>query len=184
MSLYTSIHGRFTHSCFWDVFFGPPKHVQTTRSPGLFNGSWWFLVQNEGEVLLVSFLLSVVFGFHLKRTKNFQLQKFLKILKILKNFSNTDLTGRLGEKIWAMLVLQGFCLASRWLWRTLEKTMKIVTRILMVVRSFRVRARWFENFENFLKWDPASSTTKMRPIPTILQEVRDSDPIDKCVTGL
>ena len=55
------------------LVFGPflklAKHVQTTRSPRLFNGFQCFLVQNEAEVLLVSFLHSTVPCVHLARAK-------------------------------------------------------------------------------------------------------------------
>ena len=51
------------------TFLELAMHVQTSRSQRLFNGFQSFLVQNEGEVLLVSFLDSTVSCFHLRWTK-------------------------------------------------------------------------------------------------------------------
>ena len=51
------------------TFLELAMHVQTSLSQRLFNGFQWFLVQNEGEVLLVSFLDSTVFCFHVRWTK-------------------------------------------------------------------------------------------------------------------
>ena len=51
------------------TFLKLAMHVQTSRSQRLFNGFQSFLVQNEGEVLLVSFLDFTVSCFHLTWTK-------------------------------------------------------------------------------------------------------------------
>ena len=53
----------------FNTFLKLAMHVQTSRSQRLFNGFQCFLVQNEGEVLLVSFLHSTVSCFHLRWTK-------------------------------------------------------------------------------------------------------------------
>ena len=53
----------------FDHFLKLAMHVQTTRSPRLFNGFQCFLVQNEAEVLLVSFLQFTVPCVHLAWTK-------------------------------------------------------------------------------------------------------------------
>ena len=51
------------------TFLKLAMHVQTSRSQRLFNGIQSSFVQNEGEVLLVSFLSSTVSCFHLRWTK-------------------------------------------------------------------------------------------------------------------
>ena len=53
----------------FDTFFKLAMHVQTSRSQRLLNGIQSFLVLNEGEVLLVSFLDFTVSCFHLAATK-------------------------------------------------------------------------------------------------------------------
>ena len=45
----------------FDAFLKPPTQLQTTRSPRLLNGFWYFLVQNEEETSLVLFLISRVY---------------------------------------------------------------------------------------------------------------------------
>ena len=51
------------------TFLELAMHLQTSRSQRLFNGFQCFLVQNEGEVLLVSFLDSTGSCFRLRCTK-------------------------------------------------------------------------------------------------------------------
>ena len=64
------------------TFLELAMHVQTSRSQRLSNGFQSFLLQNEGEVLLVSFLDFTVSRFHLTWTKtsgeakNYDFSKF------------------------------------------------------------------------------------------------------------
>ena len=53
-------------------FLEPSCKLQPTRSPRLPNGFWWFLVQNEAGVLLVSFLCSVYYFCLVEKDKNFK----------------------------------------------------------------------------------------------------------------
>ena len=69
MSINTYIKTWHTRNCF-STFLKLPCKLQSTRSPRLSNGFWWFLVQNEAEVLLVSFLYFTAFEFWLKNNEH------------------------------------------------------------------------------------------------------------------
>ena len=73
------------------LVFGPflklAMHVQTTRSPRLFNGFQSFLVQNEAEVLLVSFLHATVSCVHLTRVKTSNEVKKSEFSKYFSSFA-------------------------------------------------------------------------------------------------
>ena len=69
----------------FSTFLKPACKLQSTRSPRLPNGFWWFLVQNEAETLLVLFLCFVYHFCFLESTENFErnleLSYFLAIFK-------------------------------------------------------------------------------------------------------
>ena len=56
---------------FW-YFLEPSCKIQPTRSPRLPNGFWWFLMQNEAGVLLVSFLCPVYYFCLVEKSENFR----------------------------------------------------------------------------------------------------------------
>ena len=54
---------------FFAPFLGPSMHHHLTRSPRLMDRSWWNLVQNEAEVVLVLFLVTTFCEFGVKGAK-------------------------------------------------------------------------------------------------------------------
>ena len=77
---------------FWD-FFKPPTQLQTTRSPRLLNGFWCFLVQNEEEVLLVSFLFSTDHFCWVENNENFDSSKKVRFVQVF--FTNVVVSAEL-----------------------------------------------------------------------------------------
>ena len=68
------------------------RKLQSTRSPKLTNWFWWFLVQNEAGVLLVSFRCSVYYFSLLTLVKNKQtLQEKSRNLLLARFFAIHDL---------------------------------------------------------------------------------------------
>ena len=72
--MYVYIHALQQHNSdirilFFGTFLKLAMHVQTSRSQRLLNGIQRFLVLNEGEVLLVSFLDFTVSCCHLRWKK-------------------------------------------------------------------------------------------------------------------
>ena len=71
MSINTYIKTWHTRNRF-STFLKLPCKLQSTRSPRLSNGFWWFLVQNEAGILLVSFLCSVSYFCLVQNNENFK----------------------------------------------------------------------------------------------------------------
>ena len=74
----------------FDPFLKLYLHVQTARSPRLFDGFQCFLVQNEAEVLLVLFLRFVSYFCFLESTENFETNLELSYFLIIFE-KNTEL---------------------------------------------------------------------------------------------
>ena len=56
----------------FSTFLKLTRKLQSTRSPKLPNGFWWFLVQNKAGVFLVSLLCSVSYFCLVEKDKNFK----------------------------------------------------------------------------------------------------------------
>ena len=81
-----------THIASWWTFFasflGPSRHLHLTRSLRLMDRSWWNLVQNEAEVVLVLFLVSTFCEFGVKRAKTSVVVQI--VIFFLTNFYNCE----------------------------------------------------------------------------------------------
>ena len=65
------------------AFLKPPMQLQTTRSPRLLNGFWYFFVQNKEEIFLVLFLFSTVHFCWVENDENFERSKKLFFAQVL-----------------------------------------------------------------------------------------------------
>ena len=97
---YISNLNEYIRPCRRDVcvlvfgtFLKPPTQLQTTRSPRLLNGFWCFLVQNEEEVLLVSFLFSTAHFCWVENDENFDSSKKVRFVQVF--FTNVVVSAEL-----------------------------------------------------------------------------------------
>ena len=98
-----------THTCMkaWQkcdrfyTFLESTCKLQSTRSPKLPNGFWWFLVQNEAEVLLVLFLRFLYYFCLLKTGETFK--RSLELGFFLASFEkNTNCSNWLRSLPWSI----------------------------------------------------------------------------------
>ena len=75
------------------MFLKPSMQLQTTRSPRLLNGFCCFLVQNEEEVLLVSFLFSTAHFCWVENDENFDSSKKVSFVQVF--FTNVGVSAEL-----------------------------------------------------------------------------------------
>ena len=75
------------------TFLKPSTQLQTTRSPRLLNGFRCFLVQNEGEILLVLFLSSTVHFCWVENNENFDSSKKVRFVQVF--FTNVVVSAKL-----------------------------------------------------------------------------------------
>ena len=75
------------------TFLKPSTQLQTTRSLRLLNGFWCFLVQNEEEVLLASFLFSTAHFCWIENNENFDSSKKVRFVQVF--FTNVVVSAEL-----------------------------------------------------------------------------------------
>ena len=103
MSINTYIKTWHTRNRF-STFLKLPCKLQSTRSPRLSNGFWWFLVQNEAGILLVSFLCSVSYFCLVQNDENFKrsLELCLPSRVLQTVWKNTSAPWGGWSKVWEM----------------------------------------------------------------------------------
>ena len=75
------------------MFSKSSMQLQTTRSPRLLNGFWCFFMQNEEEVLLVSFLFSTAHFCWVENDENFDSSKKVRFVQVF--FTNVVVSAEL-----------------------------------------------------------------------------------------